>query len=93
MDWLQLFFSIGNPIAWVITLGGSGGGLSESRAQILASHGFASLALAYFREEDLPPVLKEIPLEYFKQRSSGLKNSQGSMENRLGFGAFPGAVN
>ncbi|HSX25688.1 MAG TPA: acyl-CoA thioester hydrolase/BAAT C-terminal domain-containing protein [Chlamydiales bacterium] len=61
------------PLPVVITLTGSGGGLSESRAQILASHGFASLALAYFREENLPPVLKEIPLEYFQTAIEWLK--------------------
>lgn len=55
------------PHPAVITLSGSGGGLSEGRAQILASHGFATLALAYFNMENLPSTLKEIPLEYFEK--------------------------
>lgn len=50
----------------VIVWSGSGGGLSETKAGLLASHGYAALALAYFRFEDLPADLCEIPLEYFR---------------------------
>jgi acetyl esterase/lipase len=50
----------------VLVVGGSDGGLSEGMAALLASHGFAALALAYFRAEHLPPDLTEIPLEYFE---------------------------
>jgi dienelactone hydrolase len=35
-------------------------------AALLASHGYAALALAYFAVESLPPTLGEIPLEYFE---------------------------
>jgi dienelactone hydrolase len=54
------------PFPAVIVVGGSGGGLSESSAALLASHGYASLALAYFRAEHLPTDLVRIPLEYFE---------------------------
>lgn len=37
----------------------------SSRAARLASHGFAALALACFRYDDLPRELAGIPLEYF----------------------------
>ena len=50
----------------VLVVGGSDGGLSEGMAALFASHGFAVLALAYFRAEHLPPDLMEIPLEYFE---------------------------
>jgi dienelactone hydrolase len=50
----------------VLVLGGSDGGLAEGAAALLASHGFATLALAYFRAEHLPPELVEIPIEYFE---------------------------
>ncbi len=53
------------PYPGVVVLGGSGGGLSEGTAALLASHGLATLALAYFRAEHLPEDLVEIPLEYF----------------------------
>jgi hypothetical protein len=45
--------------------GGSNGGLPRRPAAWLASHGFAALALAYFRYEDLPSQLEGISLEYF----------------------------
>src|SRR5580704_10566108 len=48
-----------------LVLGGSEGGLTTQKAAWLASHGYAALALAYFRYEDLPPNLEAIPLEYF----------------------------
>ena len=49
----------------ILVLGGSEGGLPSRRAGWLASHGFAALALAYFRYDDLPRELSGIPLEYF----------------------------
>ena len=49
----------------VLVLGGSNGGLPARQAAWLASRGFAALALAYFRYQDLPPQLEQIPLEYF----------------------------
>ncbi len=49
----------------VLVVGGSEGGAPLQKAAWLASHGYAALALAYFRYEDLPPRLEAIPLEYF----------------------------
>jgi dienelactone hydrolase len=54
------------PKSGVIVLGGSGGGLRENLAALLASHGYAALALAYFRMEHLPETMTLIPLEYFE---------------------------
>jgi dienelactone hydrolase len=54
------------PHPVVITLSGSGGGLSEGGAALYASHGYAGFALAYFNYADLPDDLIEIPLEYFE---------------------------
>jgi dienelactone hydrolase len=54
------------PRPGVILLGGSEGGLHELDAALLANHGFAVLALAYFGAEGLPSHLVEIPLEYFE---------------------------
>jgi dienelactone hydrolase len=55
-----------DPRSAVIVVPGSGGGVPEAPAALLASHGFVALALAYFRAEGLPPWLEEIPLEYFE---------------------------
>ncbi len=49
----------------VLVVGGSEGGVPVEKALWLASHGYAALALAYFRYEDLPKNLEAIPLEYF----------------------------
>jgi dienelactone hydrolase len=54
------------PVGAIIVLGGSSGGRKNGIAALLASHGFVTLALAYFRDESLPKELAEIPLEYFE---------------------------
>lgn len=46
---------------------GTGGGLPEYRACLLANHGFAVLALAFYSYEDLPKAMKEFHLEYFEE--------------------------
>ncbi|XP_037357883.1 acyl-coenzyme A thioesterase 6 [Talpa occidentalis] len=51
----------------IIDLFGSGGGLCEYRASLLARHGFVVLALAYFKFEDLPTNLCYMNLEYFEE--------------------------
>ena len=52
----------------VLFLEGSAGGImwSEQMASLLASHGYATLALAYFHYKGLPKDLIRIPLEYFE---------------------------
>lgn len=54
------------PHPGVIVLGGSSGGIREPVAVLLASHGYAALALAFFGVDGLPPHLADIPLEYFE---------------------------
>lgn len=44
---------------------GSGGGVMAHRAALLASKGFVTLALAFFRYEDLPKRMFEIDMDYF----------------------------
>jgi dienelactone hydrolase len=56
------------PFPSVLLLSGSGGGLAgvPCQAALLASRGFATLALAYFNYADLPTELTDIPVEYFR---------------------------
>lgn len=63
------------PHPAVIVLGGSGGGLDESEAALLASHGIAALAVAYFGVPgtNLPAELVDIPLEYFARALAWLR--------------------
>ncbi|XP_054682500.1 acyl-coenzyme A thioesterase 5-like [Grus americana] len=51
----------------IIDIHGYAGGLFEHRASLLANHGFATLALAYFKYEDLPQDPTELHLEYFEE--------------------------
>lgn len=60
------------PFPGVIDLFGGIGGLVEFRASLLATHGFAALALAYFNFEDLPSNLCEVDLEYFEEAANFL---------------------
>jgi len=72
----------------VIVLGGSEGGLYEERAAILASHGYAALALAYFGIDPLPAGLYNIPLEYFKTAIDWLKPQENIDSKKLAVNGF-----
>ncbi|MBU2695279.1 acyl-CoA thioester hydrolase/BAAT C-terminal domain-containing protein [Pimelobacter sp. 30-1] len=52
------------PRPAVISLSGSGGGINEEEAALLASRGFVCLALACFNYPGRPDDLYELPLEY-----------------------------
>ncbi|KAG9488333.1 acyl-coenzyme A amino acid N-acyltransferase 1-like [Eleutherodactylus coqui] len=62
------------PFPGVIDLFGGIGGLIEFRSSLLASRGFASLALAYFAYDDLPKTLEYIDLKYFEEAANFLTN-------------------
>ena len=74
------------PHPGIIVLGGLSGGITSASydAKMLASHGYASLALAYFAYEDLPPWLKEIPLEYFGDAIQWMENHPDITSNKVG---------
>uniref|UniRef100_A0A8D1PT73 Acyl-coenzyme A thioesterase 4-like n=1 Tax=Sus scrofa TaxID=9823 RepID=A0A8D1PT73_PIG len=55
------------PFPGIIDIFGMGGGLLEYRASLLAGHGFATLALAYYDFEDLPKKFDAIHLDYFEE--------------------------
>lgn len=70
--------------AGVVVLGGSEGGMHEHDARVLAGNGFAVLSLAYFGATGVPPVLKDVPLEYFS-RAVDLLERQGIRSGSVGF--------
>ncbi len=74
------------PHPGVLVLGGSGGGIGwqEDTAAVLAEHGFAALALAYFGMEGLPAGLELIPLEYFEKALAALVADPAVDAGRLG---------
>ena len=65
----------------VIVLSGSEGGIPRPGAHAggLASRGYVVLALGYFNADGLPPLLRNIPLEYFATAVDWLK-AQPSVE-------------
>lgn len=78
----------------VIVLGGSMGGLAgaDVKAALLASRGIASLAMAYFGCEGLPPALAAIPLEYLHAGVKWLRDQPHVSGGRVGvLGASRGA--
>jgi dienelactone hydrolase len=72
------------PAAGILLLGGSEGGLHELDAALLASHGYAVLALAYFGMEGVSPTLVNIPLEYFATAIAWLHEQPGLRTDCLG---------
>lgn len=54
------------PHPVVIVLNGSGGGTPEQRAALYAAHGYAGLALGYFKAPGRPEHISDTPLEYFQ---------------------------
>jgi len=69
----------------ILICGGSSGGIAsqEAAAALLASHGYVTLALAYFNYEHLPKTLYEIPLETFQRGIKWLKSRSYVDENRI----------
>lgn len=80
------------PAPTVIVLGGSEGGLgpySLRTAALLASHGYAALAVAYFGTfGSLPRTLENVPLEYFANAIAFLREQPDVDASRLGVLGF-----
>jgi dienelactone hydrolase len=73
----------------VVVLGGSdGGNLYEFVAALLAAHGIAALALAYFAYDDLPKDLIGLPVEYFAEAVQWLGKRPDVGDARVGVLGF-----
>ena len=70
----------------MIVLPGSQGGIPAPVAHAggLASRGYTVLALAYFNAEGLPPLLQNVPLEYFATAVDWLKAQPAVDPARIG---------
>lgn len=75
------------PYPAVIVLSGSDGGMHEEAAALLASHGYASLALAYIQgpnaAQGIPRYLVNIPLEYFERAIKWLQEQNYIDEHKV----------
>jgi dienelactone hydrolase len=68
----------------VLLIGGSEGGVPPlSSPELLASHGYPVLALAYFHAPGVPEDLRDIPLEYFESAAGWLARQPGVDPARL----------
>jgi len=76
------------PFPAVIILSGSDGGMRENAAALLASHGYAAFALAYFGIEDVPRDLINIPLEYFETAIKWLQQCPTINHDQIGVIGF-----
>jgi len=75
------------PHPVVVVLNGSGGGINEPRAALLASRGYQAFALGYFKAPGLSPFITETPLEYLE---TGLRWVRRNLAPRDGFVAVSG---
>jgi pimeloyl-ACP methyl ester carboxylesterase len=75
------------PHPVVVVLNGSGGGINEPRAALLASRGYQAFALGYFKAPGLSPFITETPLEYLE---TGLRWVRRELAPRDGFVAVSG---
>jgi dienelactone hydrolase len=78
--------SLKSRVPAVILVGGSEGGLetAEVRGMLLASHGYAALAVAYFRAPSLPDQLALIPVETIKRACDYLSRLSMVDAGRIG---------
>ncbi len=82
----------GPPGPAVLQLGGALGSYGYFPAALLATHGYPTLSLAYFKEPGLPATLKDVPLEYFAKALRWLAAQPGVDPNRvLVYGVSRGA--
>ena len=72
----------------VIDLFGAAGGLVEFKASLLASHGFATLALAFLGYEDQPLCPSSINLDYFEEAASWLISHPKVLPHGIGMHAI-----
>ena len=79
----------GKPRKAIVMLGGSEGGKAWSSrgtkkmVSQLVSQGYSLLSLAYFKSPGLPPLLEEIPLEYFMKAFKWLGNQPEVIPDEL----------
>jgi dienelactone hydrolase len=74
------------PFPGMVAFGGSGGGLgaAASWAPLLASHGFATLAIAYFGVPGLPPSLVGIDVEVVERACQWLLRRDDVSQSGVG---------
>ncbi|XP_042371615.1 peroxisomal succinyl-coenzyme A thioesterase-like, partial [Plectropomus leopardus] len=70
------------PFPGLLDMWGAGGGLIEYRSSLLASHGYASLALEYFAASEMESA--NIEFSYFETAFSIVRDHPQVMADRVG---------
>lgn len=79
------------PFPGLLDMWGGGGGLLEYRSALLASHGYASLALEYFAPGELESA--DIELNYFEKAFNIVKDHPQVIPDKVGiFGLSLGSI-
>ena len=72
------------PHPGLLVFSGSDGLIRDRGAALLASHGYAALALVYFGSEGVPRTLASIPLEYFEKGIQWLQKQSTVVSDKIG---------
>ncbi|KAM5130036.1 acyl-coenzyme A thioesterase 1-like [Mantella aurantiaca] len=72
------------PFPGILDLYGTGGGLMEHRASLLANHGFVTMAVAFFDYDDLPKHLGGLHLDYFREALDFLRHHPKVNKQEIG---------
>lgn len=65
------------PHPGLVLITGSGGGVDEDWAPLLAARGYSVLALGYFQYKDRPAYPADLPIEYFAEALRWMQNRIG----------------
>ncbi|XP_020618542.1 bile acid-CoA:amino acid N-acyltransferase-like [Orbicella faveolata] len=76
------------PFPGVIEMLGGTGGLWEFKASLLASHGFAALALAYLSYDDIHELPSSMDMEYFEEAANWLSSHPKVLPHGIGVHAI-----
>jgi dienelactone hydrolase len=76
--------NMSTPSPGIMIIGGADGNLREDLAGLLASHGYATLAIAYFGREGLPDEPLNVPLEYFGKAIEWMKSNDAVDSDKIG---------
>lgn len=80
------------PHPAVIVLHGSAAAIPHRLSRMLATQGYATLALQYFDASGLPDSLRKVPLEYFDRAIEWLTNQPSVQNDGIGLIGFSRGV-
>jgi dienelactone hydrolase len=76
--------STSQPYPGVVALHGAAAAVPHQLSELLATHGYATLALQYIDRPGLPDSLREVPLEYFDRAVRWLTGRSEIRDGRIG---------